>query len=114
MSNCQINVVIPNEMKEWLDKHPEINRSELFRNAVNAKKNITEQKISPLMFLASIMGIIMSISLIGIATTPYLSVPIRAVLSLLGGILAVTTIFVYIKETRDIKKHQKEIKGKSN
>jgi len=101
----QINLSIPVKMKEWLDEHRNINRSELFRQAVKQKMYVVEQKVSPLFFLASVMGIMFGVVLIliSIAPTP-LNVYIRAPLSLIGGIMAVLSALLYFKESRKLKK----------
>lgn len=96
-----ITINIPVAMYDWLEQHKNINRSQLFREAVEAKiHNIkTQHQISPLMYLVSIMGIVFSVALIGIAITPTPIHPsARALLALLGGILAVSTSVVYYKE----------------
>jgi len=97
--SVKITVVIPKSMKTWLDDHKEINRSKLVRNAIFSRMQPEKQKVSSLIFLVSIMGIVFSISLIGIAITPS---PIhqyaRAMLALLGGFLAIATSITYYKE----------------
>lgn len=97
----QISIVIPNDMYEWLEKHKEINRSKIFREAVQ-KIRSPSKNVSSLMFLATIMGIIFAIVLIGISTTPYINGFLRAVIALLGGFLAVSTALAYYKERRKI------------
>ena len=101
--SIKITVVIPSGMKEWLDNHKEINRSQLVRDAIFQKMQPEQQKVGPLMFLVSIMGIVFSIALIGIAVTPS---PIhyygRALLALLGGFLAIATSISYYKESKRI------------
>lgn len=99
----QISIVIPNSMYEWLEKHKEINRSEIFRQAVKKIQSPSKNKVSPLMFLATIMGIVFSICLIGISTTIYLRPEINAVVALLGGILAVSASMLYYKERRRLR-----------
>ncbi|MGV9141618.1 MAG: ribbon-helix-helix domain-containing protein [Promethearchaeota archaeon] len=95
----QISIVIPKEMYEWLDEHRNINRSELFRQSVQSLMTNEKQKVDPLLFLASIMGIVFSIALIGIAITPTpIHVITRGLLALLGGILAVATSYLYFRE----------------
>lgn len=101
-------------MYNWLEEHKEINRSELFREAVLRKKQ-ARTRISPLLFLVSVMGIVFSIALIVIAmdpqTIPFLSPYIRLAMTLLGGILAVITSLVYYKEWRQVtEKKIKEVK----
>jgi len=90
-------------MYEWLEKHKEINRSEIFRETIKKIQSPSKKKVSPLMFLATIMGIIFSICLIGISTTIYLIPELRAVIAILGGILAVSTSMLYYKESRRLK-----------
>lgn len=102
-----ISINIPVGMYDWLEKHKTINRSKLFRKAVEREQgNVCEQhNVSPLMYLISIMGIVFSIALIGIAITP---TPIhdyaRALMALLGGILAVSTSILYWKERKLVKR----------
>ena len=97
-----ISIIIPMKMYSWLENDGrEINRSQLFRDAVQQRMIPTVNKVPPLMFLVSVMGIVFSIALIGIAITP---TPIhdyaRALLALLGGVMAVITSFVYYKERK--------------
>jgi hypothetical protein len=100
----RISIAIPSEMYKWLENHREINRSQLFRNAVDMKRNPGVRKISSLMFLASIMGIVFSIALIGIALIPSpIIAEFRAVLALLGGLLAIATMGCYAREQKRIK-----------
>ena len=97
-----ISLTIPESMYSWLEEHKEINRSSLFREAVEIKMN-PKKHVSSLMFLASIMGIIFSIALIGIGVTESpIDVNIRSLLTLLGGILAVSTMVLYYKERKSI------------
>lgn len=101
----QINVVVPPEMKKWLDENPQINKSQLFRQAVKSKKDRIKGKVSPLFFLASTMGVLFGVVLIliGIAPSP-LSKFVRASLGLIGGILSFTSAILYFKESRSLKK----------
>lgn len=102
-SGKQISIVIPQEMYDWLDEHRNINRSELFRKAVQSLMTKEKQKIDPLLFLTSIMGIVFSIALIGIAITPTpIHTTTRGLLALLGGILALSTSYLYFKEVNRI------------
>lgn len=90
-------------MYEWLEEHKEINRSEIFRQAVKKIQSPQLKKVSPLMFLATIMGIVFSICLIGISTTIYLKPELRAIIAILGGILAVSAAMLYYKESRRLR-----------
>lgn len=90
-------------MYKWLEEHKEINRSEIFRQTVKRIQSPQQKKVSPLMFLATIMGIIFSVVLIGISTTNYLGFEINAVVAILGGILAISSAMLYYKESRRLK-----------
>lgn len=101
-----ISINIPMSMYDWLEKHRSINRSQLFRKAVEGIMNnvSVQQQVSPLMYLISIMGIVFSIALIGIAITP---TPIhdyaRGLMALLGGVLAISTAILYYRERREVQ-----------
>lgn len=53
-----VSVSVPNEMKLWLDKHPKVNRSKLFQDAVNNLRFPKQKKLSPSLVLICFMGII--------------------------------------------------------
>jgi len=92
-------------MYQWLVDNPSINRSELFRKAVVQEQQQLSTKVSPLMFLISIMGIVFSVVLICIGMTPSpLHYYFRAILALLGGVLAVATSLLYYKAKNIAKK----------
>jgi len=100
----QINVVIPPKMKEWLDQHKEINRSELFRQAVKRKMYVVEQKVNPIFFLATVMGVMFGVVLIlvGLSRVP-LHIYAKMILMLMGGILSFLSALLYYKEQRNLK-----------
>ena len=101
--SVKITVVIPEGMKEWLDSHKEINRSKLMRDSIQQKMHLKKQKVHPLVFLISIMGIVFSITLIGIASIPTpMEYYWRAIISLLGGVLAFATAITYYRERKRI------------
>lgn len=102
--NRTISISIPQWMYDWLEKDgKKINRSKLFREAVEAKMQPQQEKVSSLMFLISIMGIVFSIALIGIAVTPSpIHIFARAIMALLGGLLAILTAYTYYKEKSEI------------
>lgn len=104
--HCQINVVVPPEMKKWLDENPQVNKSELFRQAVKAKKDFIKGKVSPLFFLATTMGVLFGVVLIliGIAPSP-LAKYVRGALALIGGLLSFMSALLYYKENRELKKN---------
>lgn len=90
-------------MYEWLEQHKQINRSQIFRDAVTVIMVNKKKKVPSLMFLAAVMGEVFGIALIGIAVSPsWLDNPLRSMLALLGGILAVVTAITYFKERRSL------------
>lgn len=100
----RISIGIPNEMYSWLEENKHINRSELFRTAVNNIRNQATTRISPLMFLASVLGIVFSISLVCIALTPTsMDMYVRGIIGLLGGVMAVATALAYVREQKRIR-----------
>jgi hypothetical protein len=99
-----ISLTIPESMYSWLEEHKEINRSSLFREAVESKINPTKRHVSSLMFLASMMGIIFSVALIGIGVTSSpIDINVRGILTISGGILAIATMALYYKETKTLQ-----------
>jgi len=99
----QLNLVIPKDMKSWLDEHKEINRSELFRKAVKEQMHPRRERVPPLVFFVSVMGIVFSICLIGISLTPVpMYISIRAALPILAGAMAISTAILYYKERKRI------------
>lgn len=99
---AQLNINIPDDMKEWLDNHPEINRSELFRQSVKRKQTFLKGKVSPMVFTATIVGMLMAVSLIFISFVPVMDDLIRALIALIGGVLAVLVMVTYYMEKKDI------------
>jgi len=100
-----ISINIPQSMYDWLSNEgKQINRSELFRQAVNEKMNFKKGKVSPTVFLISVMGIVFSIAILGIAITPSpINVYARGLMCILSGILAFATSSTYLKETQKVK-----------
>jgi hypothetical protein len=104
-----ITLNIPMSMYNWLSNEGKnINRSELFRQAVMQK--MKPEKVSSLVFLVSVMGIVFSISILGIALTPS---PIhfyaRAIMALMAGFLALATTTTYLKERKKSKEKNKSV-----
>ena len=96
-----ITVSITSEQIAWLEAHPEINRSQLVREALEIKMKAKAGKVSPLMFLASVMCVCFSVVLIAMAYTPsFIDINIRAILALLGSIMIIVTTITYYKERK--------------
>ena len=99
---AQLNISVPDDVRDWLDANPEVNKSKLFREAVFRKKNVKEGKISSFLFFTSILGWVLAIAVIGISTTPYFVKEIRLSLALLGGVLAVMLGMLCFKEWKRV------------
>ena len=96
----KISMDIPVDDYTWL-KDTGINMTELFKNAIERERYVIEKKISPLLFLVSVMGVVFSIALVGIGLTPTpIHIFTRAFLCILGGFLAVITMTVYLRNKR--------------
>jgi len=96
----KISMDIPVDYYNWI-KDENINMTELFKEAIERVRYKRTQKVSPLMFLASIMGVVFSVALIGIGLTPSpIHIFTRGFLCALGGFLAITTTTAYIKNKR--------------
>ena len=101
-----ISISIPQNMYDWLETHPEINRSNLFREVVLSRQQTIKHKVSPLVFLVSVMGVTFSVVLISLgleAQSTFLNDSIRGLMCLLGGILAVSSSLVYYKERQKVR-----------
>lgn len=90
-------------MYVWLEDHKNINRSQTFREAVERIRN-PSRSVSSLMFLASVIGVVMSVTLIaiGISESP-INYYARSLMCILGGVLAVATTLIYFKEKKGVK-----------
>jgi hypothetical protein len=102
-----ITLSIPQTLYKQLQEHKEINRSQLFRNAALMELNKKKYKIHPLVYFVAVMGFAFSIVLIGISSTSYFEYPMnpfmKGVIALLGGILVVSTTFLFYKERRRLQ-----------
>lgn len=102
MESKKISMDIPIEMYNWLDKHKNINRSEVFRRAVEDLINKVERKVPPVLFLLTIWANVGAIALLGVSLVPS-PIPsfIRGVMAILAGIMSVSAITVYIKTKKE-------------
>jgi len=106
----QINLVIPKSMKTFLDSNRDINRSEEFREHITQKYlNPKRPRVPPLILFVGTIGPIFGILLvlIGITPTP-METTIRAILPLLGGLLALGTALTLYFEKRRVRKEISE------
>ena len=99
-----IAVSVPAEMLDWLDKHPELNRSKIFQDAVVAVIHPVVKRISPQITLMVFMN--MTIALGVLASSFFLfteNIQWRFILIFLGMVLAVGSLVTYLGEKKIIK-----------
>lgn len=92
-SSSTMTISLPAKLKQKLDKYPKkINKSKICRKALQNAINETEERMNPLLFFATTMGIVFSIVLLGISIFPSpLNKYIRGILALFAGLMAFTT-----------------------
>jgi len=99
----KISMDIPIEMYNWLEKHKNINRSKVFRNAVENIINNVERKVSPTLLLLTIWANVGAIALLGVSIIPSpIPTMIRGILCVFAGIISISAITVYIKTKKEI------------
>lgn len=103
----KVSLTIPESQQKWLDSHPDINRSQLFRKAISELQSDHVHRVSPILFLTCMMSNIMGIVLIAISFTHYASPQLRLVLAPAGGIMSVLSVLVFLKEKQRIHKKKK-------
>jgi len=97
-NNIRISLMIPKDMDNYLHSHPEINRSELFRNTINTIRNPITQKLSDALIVNFIVTILVMFGFLVILLSPFISVFFLIILylitstSLIGGTLLFITI----------------------
>ena len=103
MESKKISMDIPIEMYSWLEKHKNINRSEIFRRAVDDIINNVEKKVSPVLFLLTIWANVGAVALLGVSIVPS-PVPnlIRGILAVMAGIISISAITVYVRTKREL------------
>jgi len=101
--DVKISINIPNEMYEWLEKHKEINRSELFRNSVELVKNPIYEKFSDVfvlnvsVILSGVVGFMM------LLMTPFIEhLFILLTWVVLASIVLMCTMYVVVKRLKGI------------
>lgn len=103
MESKKISMDIPIEMYSWLEKHKNINRSEIFRRAVDDIINNVEKKVPPVLFLLTIWANVGSIALLGVVLIPS-PIPnlVRGILGVMAGVISISAITVYLRTKREI------------
>ena len=97
-----ITISVPVEVSDWLDNHKEINRSKLFQDAVLYIMQ-NKRKISPILLLASVMGISFSVLLIitSIGLASFVGFYMSTVMFILGVASLGITISVIVNVRRN-------------
>jgi len=95
---AKITLSIPDDMKDWIEEHRDINYSDIFKKEIHQIQTNYPGKKNPLFFVTCVGGIIMGIVLILVSTLKFMSWEIRLFLPLLGGAMAFLSAFVYLKE----------------
>lgn len=105
-----ISVSVPFEMKEYFDKHPKVNRSKLFQDAVNAFRYPRPKKLSPSLVLLCFMGVIGGIVIAILAGLMYQWInQIFAVgLLMLGLALALGSMLTIFRARIDAKREKQK------
>ena len=98
-----ISISVPTHIYVWLEAHKNINRSRVFQEAILKLMNPQTNRMPPVMFLASVMGICLSVSLIlaSIGLYVWLGIYMSSVMFCIGAALLAITIMTVV----NIKKH---------
>ena len=101
--DVKISINIPSEMYKWLEKHKEINRSELFRNVVESKRNMVVEKISEVFILNAVVIIAAAVGFILLLFAPVVSyLFILTSCVILTSIVILSTVSVIVRKVRKV------------
>lgn len=103
----KISLTISESQHKWLDAHPEINRSQLFRKSITEIQSDHVHRISPLLFLMCSMSTMFGVILVAVSFSSMIGHQLRLVLSLSGGVMAVMSSLIFLKERNRI--HKKKV-----
>jgi len=102
-----IGVSVPQEMRDYLESHPEINRSKIFQDAVFLRMHPQAKKVSSQIVLMMFMNFIIAMAIIfvslwmpAVSDNQYLKMS----LIFLALILTVVSLMTYRSEKTKIKK----------
>jgi len=100
-NSANIGISIPNEMFQWLEK-PEnkknINRSRLFQEAVNKKRNPQHQKITPMSYLIIMLGMTFGVSSLIASGSGIFDFLMSTTFFMLGAVILLASLVTLIKE----------------
>ena len=105
MESKKISMDIPLEMYEWLEKHKDINRSEIFRTAIQNMRYKEEKTVPPVLYLLTIWANVGAIALLSVAIVES-PIPrlFRGIMAICAGIISLSAITVYVKEKKELNK----------
>ena len=100
-----VSVSVPLEMKDWLDKHPKVNRSKLFQDAVNSLRFPLSKKVPPTIVLLCMMGIIggLVITMLSGLIFQILNQILSLGMLLLGLALAIISLLTFMKARKEVR-----------
>jgi len=104
--SVQVTVSIPFSMYKWLQEHPEINRSKLFRDAVNQAMN--PHIINTNTLLQSLVALSLGVYLILISLSSFQAIYTTVILCF-GVILILTSQTIFLKEVIKVARRRRII-----
>jgi hypothetical protein len=98
-----IGVSVPNEMFDWLEKHPEINRSREFQDKIVGLMHPVVKRISPQVTLMVFMNMVIALGVISSSFFLFVeNIQWRFILIFLGMVLALGSLLTYRGEKKNI------------
>ena len=103
-NSVNIGISIPTEMEQWLDsKEGQAlipNKSKLFQDAVDEKRNPPKRKTQPMTWLVIVMGFSLGIGSMVISRLSIFDLLFSTTLFLLGMLIFCTALVTLVRETR--------------
>jgi len=98
----QITLSVPYKMWEFLNDNPQINKSNIFQQAIYRIMYPKPKRMTPMMLLTSVMGICIGISLIlvSLGAMFFIGIVMSSILFVMGISLVSITILVFFMERR--------------
>ena len=98
----QITLSVPYKMWKFLNDNPQINKSNVFQQAIYRIMYPKPKRMTPMMLLTSVMGICIGISLmlVSIGAMFFVGVLMSTILFILGVSLVLITILMFFMERR--------------
>lgn len=99
----QLNISVPKDMKDWLDKPENKKRysaSKIFQDNINEIRYGKPKKVAPMTYLVIIMGMAFGVGCLSAAATMTFSFLFNTTLMLLGAVIILAALVTMVKETR--------------